>query len=243
MKHNQTTSDFLRQIGLSNAEIQVYTSLLSSGELLIMDISKKTKLHRPAIYKAIEGLSQKGLIKNASKGKRLTYIAESPDRLEVLFKSLEQNFFNKIEDLHSMYETSKSKLVVSMSEGEDAIRDTYSDVIHTLDKDETYYRYSSIHNFLKKKYIPKDYQEVRDRKRLERLIITGAKNKSHAKLLGRSIKTIPTEFDLFQDEINVIIYKDKVAIIDYPSKTTVTIKHQKFAEFQKKLFKLLYSKL
>ncbi|MBP6974730.1 MAG: hypothetical protein KBB54_02180 [Candidatus Pacebacteria bacterium] len=243
MKNTQTTSDFLKQVGLSESEIQVYMSLLSSGESLIMDISKKTGLHRPAVYRAVEGLSEKGLIKNASKGKRLTYIAESPDHLEILFKNIEQTFFNKIEDLHKMYETSKTKLIVSMSEGEDAIRDTYSDVIHTLEKDETYYRYSSIHNFLKKKYIPKDYQQVRDKKRLERLVITGSKNTSHTKLLGRSIKTIPADFDLFQDEINVIIYKDKVAIIDYPSKTTVTIKHKKFAEFQKKLFKLLYSKL
>lgn len=243
MNKNQNSYNFLRQVGLSDTEAHIYTSLLSSGESLIMDISKKTGLHRPAIYKALKNLNDKGLVKNASKGKRLTYIAESPDHLEVLFKNIEQNFFNNIEDLHQMHETGKNKLIVSMAEGEDSIRGVYSDIVHSLGKDETYYRYSSIYHFLKKKYLPKDYQQIRDKKGLERLVITGAKNTSHARLLGRSIKTIPSEFDLFQDEINVIIYKDKVAIIDYPSKSTMTIKHQKFAEFQKKLFKLLYSKL
>ncbi|MCF7865476.1 MAG: helix-turn-helix domain-containing protein [Candidatus Pacebacteria bacterium] len=242
MKKTNGTSTFLKQLGLTDAEIKVYTSLLSIEESLIVDITKTTDLYRPAVYKAIEGLKEKGLIRISSKGKRQTYTAEAPDRLEILFKNFEQTFFNNIEDLHQTYETSKTKLNVSMAEGEDAITDAYSDVIHSLNKGETYYRYSSLHNFLKKKYIPKDYEYLRDKKGLERLIITGKKT-PHQKLLGRSIKIIPPEFDLFQDEINVILYKDKVAIIDYPSKTTMTIKHAKFAEFQKKLFKLLYSKL
>jgi sugar-specific transcriptional regulator TrmB len=243
MKNLSHSYDFLKQLGLSDPEIKVYTSLLSAGESLIMDIAKKSGLHRPMVYQGIEGLKKKGLIRTSSKGKRLTYIAESPGHLETLFKNIEHTFFNNIEDLHQIYETSKTKLTVSMSEGEDAIRNTYSDVVNTLGKNDTYYRYSSIYNFKKKKFVPKNYEEIRDKKGLERLVITGSKNVPNKKLLGRSVKIIPPEFDLFQDEINVIIFKDKVAIIDYPSKTTMTIKHKKFAEFQKKLFKLLYSKL
>lgn len=243
MKKTNGAYAFLTQLGLSDSEIQVYTSLLSVGESLIIDISKKTGLHRPAVYKAIEGLKEKGLIRISSAGKRLTYTAEAPDRLELLFKNFEQSFFCNMEDLHQTYETSKTKLTVSMGEGEKAIRNAYSDVVHSLGKNETYYRYSSLHNFLKNKHVPSDYKYLRDKKGLERYVITGSKNVPHRKLLGRSVKVIPSEFDLFQDEINVILYKDKVAIIDYASKTTMTIKHKSFADFQKKLFRLLFSKL
>jgi sugar-specific transcriptional regulator TrmB len=231
------------KIGLSEDDAKVYACLIGDGELLPTQISKKTNLHRPVVYKAIENLDNKSLIRISSKGKRKTYIAESPEKLEALFKEYEKSFFDDMEDIYKLYESSSDKPTISVAEGEQAIRDTYSDVVNTLDKNEKYYRYSSIKQFKKNKYIPKDYEYIRDKKGLERLVITGYNNQPFKKFLGRSIKTIPKEFDLFQDEINLIIYKDKVAIIDYPSKMTINIQHKKFAEFQKKLFGLLFSRL
>ncbi len=236
MKINKRISHIFERIGLTEADALVYISLLKLTEALPTDIARDTDLYRPVVYRSLLSLSEKQLIRLASKGKRTTYIPESPERLEKLFKELEQSFFNDIEDLHQLYNTSKTKLTVSMAEGEEAIRNAYSDVVDSLEKNDTYYRYSSIKQFLRTKFIPKDYEAIRDRKGLERLVITGAKNVSHKKLLGRTVRTIPAEYDLFQDEINVIIYKDKVSIIDYPSKSTMTIKHQTFANFQKKIF-------
>lgn len=233
----------LGQLGLSEAEIQVYTSLLSMRPSLVIDIAKKTGLYRPAVYKALERLEEKGLVRTLPKGKRLVYGAETPEKLETLFKNFEAEFFNHIEDLHSKYEAGKGRLNVVMGEGDEAIVSAYSDVVHSLDKNETYYRYSSLFNLKNKKQVPKDYERTIDKKGLERLIITGERNKPSHKRLGRSFKSIPAEFDPFEDEVNVIIYGDKVAIVDYNSKSTMTIKHQKFADFQKKIFKLLYSKL
>ena len=90
MNKFQNSFNFLRQVGLGDTEIRTYISLLSGGESLVMDISKRTGLHRPTIYKALKNLNDKGLVKNASKGKRLTYIAESPDHLEILFKNIQR---------------------------------------------------------------------------------------------------------------------------------------------------------
>ena len=231
------------KIGLSEDDAKVYACLIHNGELLPTQISKKTNLYRPVVYKAIENLGDKSLIRISSKGKRKTYIAESPEKLESLFKEYEKSFFDDMEDIYKLYESSSDKPTILVAEGEQAIRDTYSDVVNTLDKNEKYYRYSSIKQFKKNKYIPKDYEYIRDKKGLERLVITGHSNQPGKKLLGRSVKAIPKEFDLFEDEINLIIYKDKVAIIDYPSKMTINIQHKKFAEFQNKLFGLLFSRL
>ena len=231
------------KIGLDENDAIVYAYLMKNGESLIMDIAKKSGLYRPVIYKSINNLDEKGLIRISSQGKRKTYIAESPERLEILFKEYEKIFFNDIEDIYTLYESSTNKPSISISEGEQAIRDVYTDVVESLDKNEKYYRYSSIKQFRKNKFIPKDYEYIRDKKGLERFIITGYNNQPARKLLGRTAKTIPKDFDLFEDEINMVIYKDKVSIIDYPSKMTINVKHQKFAEFQKKLFMLLFSKL
>lgn len=243
IKHKNSYKHILKALGLSDVSSDVYLFLLRNGESLPTDIAKSLNMYRPAVYKALTELEEKHLILLSSIGKRTVYSAESPEKLEQLFRSIEQDFLDSIEDMYKEYESGNTKPTVAIQEGEQAVRDAYSDVVHSLDKNETYYRYSSIAHFDKNKYVPREYKVLRDKKNLERLVITGIKDTPHYKKLGRSVKVVPKEYNLFQDGINVLIYKDKVAIIDYVSDTTITIKHKVFAEFQKKIFKLLYSKL
>ena len=98
---NKIKNIFLK-IGLSENDAIIYGTLINSGELLIMDIARLTGLYRPIVYKAIENLKEKGLIRISSVGKRKTYIAESPERLEILFKEYEKSFFDNMEDVKYM---------------------------------------------------------------------------------------------------------------------------------------------
>ncbi len=243
MKNTDIYTKTLSAVGLKPDAISVYLYLLRNPNSLPTDIAKGTDLYRTQVYKALQELKEKKLVLLSSHGKRIVYSADSPTRLEQLFHSVEQTFLDSIEDMHKEYDSGGSKPTVSIQGGEEAVRGAYSDVVHSLKKGEVYYRYSSIKHFKRSTYVPKDYETVRDRKGLERYIITGAKNVPHKKRLGRSVKVVPPEYDLFQDGINVLIYQDKVVVIDYVSNTTITIKHKVYAEFQKKLFKLLYSKL
>lgn len=63
------------------------------------------------------------------------------------------------------------------------------------------------------------------------------------KKLERSIKVIPKEFDLFEDNVSLVIYGNKTAYIDYGSQTAFIVESPKIARFQEKLFRLLYKKL
>ena len=243
MKKETPYSRILKSLGLSDQSSLVYLHLLRAGESLPTDIARGTGLHRPSVYKALEELEKMQLVLMSSVGKRTAYVAESPSRLESIFRSVEQRFFESVEDMHKEYESGGSKPTVSISEGDQAVRDAYSAMVHESEKNGTYYRYSSVAHFKKGKYVPKDYTAVRDRKNLERYVITGDKDAPYAKRLGRSVKVVPREYNLFQDGINVLIYADKVVVIDYVSDTTITIKHKVFAEFQKKIFRLLFSKI
>lgn len=243
MKNKDSQLHILKAIGLHDDSSSVYLHLLRSGESLPTDIAKELNMHRPAVYRALAELEDNGLILLSSVGKRTVYSAESPSKLEQLFRSLEQDFLDSIEDMHKEYQSGGTKPTVAIQEGEQAVKDAYSDVVNYTDKNGTYYRYSSVAHFKRGKYVPKDYEKIRDRKGIERFVITGSKNIPYTKRLGRSVKVIPKEYDLFQDGMNMLIYKDKVAIMDYVSDTTITIKHKVFAEFQKKLFKLLFSKI
>lgn len=235
--------DILQKIGLSEHESKVYTSLLSSGQSTISDISKKTGIHRPIIYKILPGLHEKGLITSHLKGKRTIYTAEPPEKLEKIFDELTKTFMATIPELAMTYKLQSQKPLIRFFDGKKGITSVFEDVVTTLNKGDVYYRYSSRKSF-SKNYLSDRYRRLRDQKKIDHFIITSeVMAKEHTPLLEREMKFVPKEFDLFDQNITQIIYDNKVAFIDYNSETAAIIENSKIADFQKKIFKLLYSKL
>ncbi len=231
-------------MNFSNEEMTVYKTLLSGGPISVSNIVRKTHYHRPAVYRLLALLIEKGLVSVMPKGKYKVYVAQSPQRLEELFTKIQDSFSSEIEDLYDAYNARSKKPVITYDEGDDSIRKVFSDVVHSLKKDDAYYRYSSRLTPAREKFLPKDYRKIRDTKNLERYIITDeTSGKTMSKRIGKEYRIIPKGVDLFDLDVSQIIYADKVAFIDYNSKTTITIESEFIAQFQKKLFKLLYSKL
>lgn len=236
--------DILEQIGLTKDESTIYRTLLSVNPISISEIVRKTGIHRPTVYKTLPALLEKQLVSIMPKGKNKLYVAESPERVEQIFEALEDEFNSEIHTLFENYKVRDKKPLVKYAEGDAAIKNIYSDVVHSLDKDESYYRYSSALTLSRKKYVPKDYRSVRDKKDLNRYIITDSESlKRSSNRLGKSMKSIPKDSDLFDLDITQIIYGNKVSLVDYNSKTTITIENEMIARFQEKIFKLLFGKL
>jgi sugar-specific transcriptional regulator TrmB len=194
IKHPQSV---LEKIGFSKDESIVYRTLLDLGPCTMTDIVRKTGLHRPKAYSIVAVLVDKELVGVMPKGKQKQYVAESPDKIEKLFTSLEEQFNKEIQSLYDSYETKGKKPIVTYAEGDKAITNAYSDIVHSLKKNDTYYRYSSALTLSRKKYVPKDYKEVRDRKGLERLVITDESSKNSQNIrLGRTVKAVPKTLNL-----------------------------------------------
>ncbi len=238
------TKGILEKIGFSAEDSNVYMALLQGGPLSPSDLVRKTGLHRPAAYKILTKLTDAGLVSVMPKGKFKAYVAESPDKIERIFQSMEDDFNSEIHELHEQYAQREKKPIVTFDEGEKSITGVFSNVVHDLKKGETYYRYSSGLSLDRKKYVPKDYRSVRDRKNLERLIITDETSKKKSSVrLGKTIKAVPQDFDLFSYNVSQLIYGNKVSFIDYNTKSVITIENPMIAEFQKKIFRLLFKKL
>ena len=238
-------TSLLQNLGLDQHEAFIYEKLLEKETNSITDIEKLTKLHRPQIYAAIDKLLEKSLVHVVVKGKRKFYTATSPQLVEQIFARKEKEFFDYVESLHKKYEKSHShKPEVTFSEGKEAIQKTYMDIPNEVKKDEMYYRYMPVSKLYRSKYIPKNYRESRDKKGLERMIITN-KHTMHERSnhLTRTVKAVPAHFDLFEYEMSLTMFNDKVVLVDFETESVIEIKHERFAEFQKKVFKLLFSKL
>jgi hypothetical protein len=61
--------------------------------------------------------------------------------------------------------------------------------------------------------------------------------------LERFIKFIPSNFDLFQQNIIQLIYGDRISLIDLNTNRVVIIENKALAEFQKIIFQQLYRNL
>ena len=230
----------LEKIWLSQTEAELYLVVLKSWILSITGMAQITRINRPRIYATLPNLLSLGLLSQVIRGKRKLYSAESPDTLENLFERTKNDFSLALWALQHVYQKEKNKPLMRSIEWENFNKFIYEDVVNTLDVWDTYMRYSSRTS---EQWVEKyaHYRKIRDAKDIQRLIITSEDNaQKKPKRLSHEVLTIPKKYDLFDDNISKVIYKNKVAIIDYNTMTSFVIEDLKFAKFEAKLFKLLF---
>lgn len=232
------------RIGIPEKTAKIYLDLLEYWSSSISDISKRTTLHRPEIYRFLPFLIEEHLIEEIMKWKRALYKALSPHRIEELVHEFERKNEPIIKELKNQYERCKN-ISVSYKEWRAGISRVFDDIVESLPKWSVFYRISAENNVEKSNtYLPKDYREKRDKKNLERIVISSHKAATvKQKRLERDIIVIPKEYDLFDQDVTMTIYGDKVAYIDFASESSIIIENPMIADFQKKLFMLVYKQL
>lgn len=236
----------LQKIGLNKHESAIYLALLELGPSHIAKISEKTSIHRPLIYKALPNLIDKRLVTQTKQAKRMIYMAEPPNRLEALFDDLKIDFFEILPDLEDQYSANEHKPKVRFLQGKDGTKRVFDDIVRSLNKGDTLYRYSSNIDGQEKKdrFLPRGYRKMRDEKKLERQVITNKQTAEQKKpKLDRFIKIMPEDFGPFEHNITEVIYGNKTAFIDYNSETAMIIESKRIADFQRHIFKTLYKKI
>ncbi len=238
--------ELLTKLGLTHIESALYEALVSKGTLSVSGLAEASGLYRPQVYKYLPDLIKKGLVVESRHGRRVVYVAESPRQLEKLVDNLKDEVHEQLPGLLQLYSTSKTRPTISYFEGEHGIRHIYKDLVATCKKGDIFYRYESPRNYRAvRKYLPQEYYvRFRNNAEVERLIITNEVTKQQKiQRLGRIIKVVPKKYGLFDYDITQLIYGDKVAFIDFRSETASLIESPVFAEFQRKIFKLLFDKL
>lgn len=238
-------TQILQNIGLKENEITIYLSLLDHGAGTVMGIAQNTGLHRPVIYKLLPNLEKMGLITRSPRGKRIFYVAESPDKLETLVTEVSSKLQEILPELKTAHAAQGKKPLIKWFEGRAGVMSVFDDLANSLKPGETYYRYSPVESKEKiEQYLSPSYRRIRDQKKLERFVISNEQVRAKAaNVLERAIKVIPPESGLFNHNVMQLIYGHKVAFVDFNSETALIIENSKIAEFQKQIFKLLYGQL
>ena len=236
--------DILKKLGLSETESDIYMFLLKNPNQGLSDLSNKLFINRPKLYKTIPAMIESGLISKTIIWKRIFYIAENPDILSNYFEKIKEDFDIFIPEIKSMYWNNLKKPIFKHLSWKIWIRNIFIDIWNSLNKWDTFYRYSSRKNYEKTSIKDSEYnkyRKLREEKKLERMVITNHYlNSLKEEKLEREIVLIPKDFDIFEDNITKIIYANKVAIIDYNTYECFIIESQIFSNFEKKIFKLLF---
>jgi sugar-specific transcriptional regulator TrmB len=232
-------------IGLDAEHARLYAALVTKSPVTLAELARAARLYRPAAYRLLPELEEKGLVERVLRGKRAYFAPRSPAALAALVEDSRHASAETLRDLQAQFEKHAKAPQVTVGYGRRGIANVYDDIVETLRRGDVFYRYSSARKKRPRDaYVPVRYEERRDAKRLERYVITNNRTSSQKrKKLERYIRIIPPEFDRFEYDVTLLVYKNKIAYVDYGSETALTIENAAVAEFQLKLFKVLFSQL
>lgn len=194
---NSTITKTLIDLGLTENESRVYLAALSLGVSSILRISRVAEVKRTTIYSVIESLKQKGLMSIEVKGFKKYFVAENPQKLEVLLEEKRTRFEDSFPQLQAMYNLRGTENSLKYYEGLESVKNVYSQWLKDIKPHDDYLVISDVsmwHN-LDAQFID-SYIQKRARKGIQPRILTidnadGRKLKKDQKNYGLSVKLLP----------------------------------------------------
>lgn len=237
--------ELFKRLGHPKHSDEVYSLLVDSNDsLLVAHIAKQTQLPRMTVYRCLDSLVGAGLVREESIGKR-TYFTTSG--AASLCRAVKVHQLDSERTVESDIKRLEKEVPggVRFLRGAEGIRTAFDDVVSHAKRGETFFRYTSEQDLAKvNQYLARDYRERRDKKNLERKVISNAVSGNQKRSrLERFIKFIPEESDQFQQNIIQLIYGKRMSIIDLETEEVTIIENERLADFQKTIFSLLYKTL
>ncbi len=231
------------RLGLPKHSAEIFEVLEKSGPSNVSAISKALRVHRPAIYRALNALSKIHFVSEKQFGKRPLYAAEERSRITHAFALGAKD----VSTLERAAERSPSLGMGSIRylEGEKGVGAIFNDIVEHCRRGDTFYRYTSERDLdAVNRLLSSDYRKRRDAKRLERLVISNPESgKRKRNRLERFIKFLGSEKESFHQNAIQLVYGKRIAFLDLNTYKGFIIENETLAEFQKTIFRALYKRL
>lgn len=232
----------LKQIGMTDNEIQVYLTLLRIGSSNVSRISKNSGLYRPYTYDTLKRLQEKGLVSSLIQENKQFFMANSPRDLLELEEQRLTELKSIIPELEKLNEKPKEETKVKFFSGKNVVRVIQKDVLKTLlEKGGE----SLIIGVDEKKFMEVDeiimhqfLNQMKKHKLKERVLVREGDNYLPASEKTTQYKFLPKEFF---DPTSTFIYGDKVAIVIFGEPLSALIIESKIlSNTYRKQFNLLW---
>lgn len=127
--------EILEDLGLTQAEIKVYLTLLELGTSAAGKILEKSKLQNSVVHRALNSLIEKSLINFVLEGKRKIYQATNPEHFFNFIDDKKERFRQILPDLKKKQFFAKEKEKASIYKGIRGIKEVYNLMINTKAKE------------------------------------------------------------------------------------------------------------
>jgi len=236
--------ELLKELGLSEGEIKVYSAILEIGITTINKIHEKTGIERRNIYDIINKLIEKGFISyTVERGKR-TYQSAHPSRLSEKVENRKRalnKVAKQIPQLIKAYSASKPEINAEIYRGIEGTKTVWGDTLN----------YKSVYWVGAGRYIPKRFplffanfnkRRIKSKTRWINLLRAELKKEVKKPMPYEHIKFLPKEFS--GNPTVICIYGNKV--VNFLLGETLfafVIESKELAENYKRYHKYLWQKV
>ncbi len=235
--------EIFKRLGLPKHADKVYQTLQRHGAMSATGICKRANLYRPAVYRALSPLLKHSFI-FTEKGNNKIYHAANPTLIAAEFSETSKSVSAAIK-AESITNDKYLQKEIRFLKGFNGVRAAFDDVINHSPRSSTFYRFTSEKDLDSvNRYLSKNYRTSRDKKRLERMVISNpVSGKRKKPRLERFVKFISPESNLFDQNIIQLVYGDRISLIDLNTERVLIIENKMLADFQRIIFEQLYNKL
>ena len=128
-------TSILEDLGLTNAEIKVYVSLLETGSSTAGPVLEKSGLQNSVVHRALHSLIEKGLISFIREGKRRVYQATDPEDFFSFIDDKRKRFEQLLPELKKKQMFAKEKKQATIYHGKRGINDIYNRLLSSGGKE------------------------------------------------------------------------------------------------------------
>ncbi len=119
----------LTKLGLTDAESQIYTSVLKLGTCTVRHIARECGFHRTNIYDILEQLKEKGLISFFKEGKTTKFSATSPNNFYELLREQKEVLDSIFPELEKAHAQTTDSVQVQVYKGEEGMKASFREIV------------------------------------------------------------------------------------------------------------------
>lgn len=234
------TEQLLQKLGFSPNESKVYLAALEMGVSSVQDIAEKAGVKRTTGYSVLSYLVNRGVVAKTKVKGRTRFVSEPPQRLLTLINELEQGIKKSLPELEAIYNKKEAKPKITFFEGKQAVQQVYDDTLN--EKPAEILEWNTNAYFEGKAEVDPDYIGKRIKLGIRAKRIAGAGSiwdTKHRYLDEKELsQTLILPKEIFNPQVEVNIYNNKVALLNYAESMSVIIESKPIADAMRQAYEL-----
>ena len=224
----------LKNVGLSDQELQAYQALVKGGPSTASQIAEFTKIHRTNVYSILIKLKNRGFV-GEYREKNLSYFKiNDPKNILDFIKEAEQSVLDSLPDLSEYYNRQAKPVDVEIFRGKDGVKTVFNHILRESKPVHGYGLTGNLRKTLPIFAVPWIRQILERKIDVKYVYVEGVKKPWKS----IKIKTLPKEYT---SPVETQIYGDYVSIIIWePVQIAIRMRSKEISNSYKKYFELIW---